>query len=116
MIQTEWAYAYYEWNGSEIVLREDDFYYYVDDSQWRKQEQFPLMLLRKITVFEDRSESSQAIDMDPQEVRNIATDGVEWIKLEAKDGTAGWIRVESGWLPSEDVEVSELFEGRILAD
>lgn len=116
MIQTEWVWAYYEWNGNEIVQREEDLYYYVDDSQWREQEQLSLMLLRKITVFAARSESSKAIEMDPQEVRNIATDGVEWINLEAKDGTSGWIRVESGWLPSEEVEVSELFEGRILAD
>lgn len=114
MIQTECVWAYYVWNGSEIVQRKDEFYYY--DSQWREQDQSPLMLLRKITVFAERSENSEAIMMEPQQVRNVATDGVEWIRLEAKDGTAGWIRVVSGCFPSEDAETSELFEGLILVD
>lgn len=116
MLQTEWARGYYYWNGSEIVRREDDIYYFVDDSKWREENQIPLVLLKEITVFEERSESSQAITMKPQKVRNVASDQSEWILLEAEDGTRGWIRLVQFCFPSEESDPFELFEGLNMAD
>ena len=117
MMQTEWAWGYYYWNGSEILRREDDIYYMVDDSRWREQDQMPLLLLREITVFTERSEESRAITMKPQKVRNVATDNSEWILLEAEDGTRGWIRIEGfGNFPSEKADCFELFENLNMAD
>ena len=86
------------------------------EGQWREREQTPLVLLKEITVFSEMTEDSEAIAMEPQAVRNVATDGEEWIRLEAQDGTAGWIRVENGWFPSEEVECYELFTGLLLID
>ncbi len=117
MMQTEWAWGYYYWNGSEIVRREDDIYYMVDDSTWREQDEMPLLLLREITVFAERSEESQAITMKPQKVRNVATDNSQWILLEGEDGTKGWIRIERfGNFPSEEADCFELFENLNMAD
>ena len=116
MIETERAWGYYYWNGTEILLREDEVYHFVDDSAWRAEYNVPLVLLKEITVFAERSENSTPITMKPQEVRNAATDGSEWIFLEAKDGTAGWIRVVQFRFPSEGADVFELFEGLIMAD
>ena len=116
MLQTEWAWGYYYWNGSEIVRREDDIYYFVDDSKWREEYQVPLVLLREITVFAERSEDSEAITMKPQKVRNVATDNSEWILLEAEDGTSGWIRIVQFCFPSEESDPFELFEGLNMAD
>ena len=117
MMQTEWAWGYYYWNGSEIVRREDDIYYMVDDSIWREEYQNPLLLLRDITVFAERSEQSRAITLKPQKVRNVATDNSEWILLEGEDGTKGWIRIERfGYFPSEKADYSELFDGLNIAD
>ena len=73
-------------------------------------------MLKEITVFAERSESSEAIVMKPQEIRNVATDESEWILLEGKDGTKGWIRLVQYSFPSEESEVSELFEGLVMAD
>ena len=114
MLQTEWAMGYYYWNGSEIVKREDDIYYYLIDQQFRKE--VPLMLLREITVFAERSEDSQPITMKPQQVNNIASDMSEWILLEAQDGTRGWIRLVQYCFPSEESDPFELFEGLNMAD
>ncbi len=115
MLQTEWAWGYYYWNGGEIVLRDDDIYYFVDDSKWREEYQVPLVLLREITVFAERSEDSEAITMKPQKVRNVATDNSEWILLEAEDGTSGWIRIVQFCFPSEESDPFELFEGLNMA-
>ncbi len=117
MMQTEWAWGYYYWNGSEIVRREDDIYYMVDDSSWREQAEMPLLLLREITVFAERSEESEEITLKPQKVRNVATDNSEWILLEGEDGTRGWIRIEGfGNFPSEKADCFELFENLNMAD
>lgn len=117
MMQTEWAWGYYYWNGSEIVRREDDIYYMVDDSSWREQAEMPLLLLREITVFAERSEESEAITLKPQKVRNVATDNSEWILLEGEDGTGGWIRITGfGNFPSEEADCFELFENLNMAD
>lgn len=114
-IQTEWAWGYYIWNGSEIVRREDDIYYFRDDSDWREEYEVPLVLKKEITVYTERSEDSEAITMKPQKVRNVATDDKEWILLEAEDGTKGWIRVVQFYFPSEDCKCDELFEGVNMA-
>ena len=118
MIQSEWAWGYYEWNGSEIMRREDEIYYYCQSaSGWREEYNIPLVLLREITVFSERSESSEAFVLKPQEVRNVATDHVEWILLEGRDGTKGWIRVEDfSYFPSEEASSLELFEGLSMVD
>ena len=115
MLQTEWAWGYYYWNGSEIVRREDDIFYFVDDSKWREENQIPLVLLKEITVFAERSENSQAITMKPQKVRNVASDQSEWILLEGEDGTKGWIRIVQFCFPSEESDPFELFEGLYMA-
>lgn len=117
MIQTEWAYGYYIWNGKEMVMREDEVYYLVDDSDWREAEQIPLLLLEEITVYEDRSEDSLAITMKPQQVSNVATDRKEWVLLEAVDGTQGWLRVKQWKVPQlGDKYTWEIFEGLNMAD
>jgi len=116
MIQTEWAWGYYYWNGSEILQREDEVYEMLDDTGWREREQRPLMLRKEITVFTERSEESTAILMKPQQVRNVATDALEWVLLEAKDGTRGWLRVDSFYIPSEKADVFELFDELNMAD
>ncbi len=110
MLQTEWAWGYYYWNGSEIVRREDEIYYFIDDSKWR--EEVPLMLLKEISVYEERSENSKAITMKPQKVRNAASDQLEWIFLEAEDGSKGWFNIKQ-ILP---LERYELFDGLNMAD
>ncbi len=116
MIQTEFAWGYFVWNGSEIVRRADDVFYFVDDSEWRETSELPLMLLKEITVYEERSEDSLAITMKPQKVRNVASDQKEWIFLEAEDGTKGWIRVEYyGYFPSEEADHFDLFYGLSMA-
>ncbi len=116
MIQTEFAWGYFVWNGSEIVRRADDVFYFVDDSEWRETSELPLMLLKEITVYEERSEDSLAITMKPQKVRNVASDQKEWIFLEAEDGTKGWIRVEYyGYFPSEEADNFDLFDGLSMA-
>ena len=53
MLETQWAWGYYYWNGSEIVRREDEVYYYIDESEWRKE--IPLVLLQELTVYEEPS-------------------------------------------------------------
>lgn len=117
MIQTEWVDAYYYWNGSEIVMREDEVYYYVDDSAWREQAEWPLVLLAEVTVYEERSESSRSVIMKPQEVKNVATDMKEWIFLEAEDGTKGWLRVVQLKIPSlGNKSTSAVFDGLNMAD
>ena len=115
MIQTQWAWGYYYWDGSEIVRREDEVYYYLDESEWREREDCPLVLLQEITVYEERSESSTAMIMSPQEVQCVASDMREWVLLEAEDGTKGWIRVVQFKFPSSD-SVFEVFEGLNMAD
>ena len=114
-IQTEWAWGYYIWNGSEIIRRADDIYYFRDDSDWREEYEVPLVLKKEITVYAERSEDSEAITMKPQKVRNVATDDKEWILLEAEDGTRGWIRVVQFYFPSEDCKYDELFNGVYMA-
>lgn len=117
MIQTQWAWGHYYWNGSEIVRREDEVYYYLDDSEWRKREELPLVLLQEITVYEERSENSTAIIMSPQEIQCVASDMKQWVLLEAEDGTKGWIRVVRFKIPSlDDKGVSEVFEGLNMVD
>lgn len=115
MIQTQWAWGYYYWDGSEIVRREDEVYYYLDESEWREREDCPLVLLQEITVYEERSESSTAMIMSPQEVQCVASDMREWVLLEAEDGTKGWIRVVQFKFPSSN-SVFEVFEGLNMAD
>lgn len=115
MIQTQWAWGYYYWDGSEIVRREDEVYYYLDESEWREREDCPLVLLQEITVYEERSVSSTAMIMSPQEVQCVASDMKEWVLLEAEDGTKGWIKVVQFKLPSHD-RVFEVFEGLNMAD
>ena len=114
-IQTEWAWGYYIWSGSEIIRREDDIYYFRDDFDWREEYGEPLILKKEITVYAERSEDSEAITMKPQKVRNVATDDKEWILLEAEDGTEGWIRVVQFYFPSEDCRYDELFDGVHMA-
>jgi len=87
----------------------------VDDSKWREENQIPLVLLKEITVFAERSENSQSITMKPQKVRNVASDQSEWILLEGEDGTKGWIRIVQFCFPSEESDPFELFEGLYMA-
>ena len=72
--------------------------------------------VKEITVFAERSEESETILMKPQKVRNAASDALEWILLEAEDGTRGWLRVDSFYFPSEDADVWTLFDGLNMAD
>lgn len=116
MIQTEYARGYYYWDGSKMVKREDDAYYYLDDSKWREESQIPLMLKKDITVYTQPSEESDSMVMTAQQVRNVATDAEAWVLLEAKDGMQGWLRVEQFQVPSESCTVFELFEGLNMAD
>lgn len=117
MIQTQYAEAEYYWNGSGIVRREEEIYYYLDDSEWRKSIDLPLQLLLEITVYEERSESSKAVLMEPQEIQCVASDMKGWVLLEAKDGTKGWIRVEKFKIPSLDNKtVYEVFDGLNMVD
>ena len=117
MIQTEWAYGYYIWNGKEMVMREDEVYYLVDDRGWREAEQMPLLLLEEVTVYEERSEESRAMVMKPQQVTNVATDRQEWVLLEAVDGTRGWLRVKQWKVPQlGDKSIFKIFEGLYMAD
>ena len=47
----------------------------------------------------------------------MATDHVEWILLEGRDGTKGWIRVEDfSYFPSEEDSSLELFEELSMVD
>ncbi len=115
MLQTQRAWGYYYWDGNEIVKRQDAVYEYLDESEWRKE--VPLLLIKEITVYEDRSEKSIALQMRPQEVQCTATDLKEWVLLEAEDGTKGWIRVDGFALPSEgNAKVHEVFQGLNMAD
>ena len=118
MIQTEWAYGYYIWNGSEIVMREDEVYYLLNDSGWREAYDTPLLLLEELTVYAERSEDSQAMVMKPQSVAHVATDRRQWVLLEGVDGTRGWLRVEPfGKIPQlGNKRSSEVFEGLNMAD
>ena len=98
-------------------MREDEVYYYVDDSAWREQAEWPLVLLAEVTVYEERSESSRSVIMKPQEVKNVATDMKEWIFLEAEDGTKGWLRVVQLKIPSlGNKSTSAVFDGLNMAD
>ncbi len=115
VMQTEYVECFYHWNGSEIVLREDEIYHFIVNEKWREEN--PMVLLTEITVYEERSEESTALVMKPQEVINVATDRKEWVLLEAEDGTRGWIRVVGLKIPSlGDKAVYEVFEGLIFAD
>ena len=117
MIQTQFATAEYYWNGNEIVRKEEEIYYYLDDSKWRESIDLPLQLLLEITVYEERSESSEAVVMKPQEIQCVASDMKEWVLLEAKDGTKGWIKVEQFTIPSLDNKtVYEVFDGLNMVD
>ena len=117
MIQTQYAEADYYWNGNEIVRREEEIYYYLDDSKWRESIDLPLQLLLEVTVYEERSESSKAVVMKPQEIQCVASDMKEWVLLEAKDGTRGWIRVAKFRIPSLDnKDVREVFYGLNMVD
>ena len=98
MIQTDCIVGYWIWNGTEMVLREDEVYEFTG-YKWRTDE-FPTILLMQLTVYEERSEESRAVIMKPQIVDIVRTDAKEWIYLEADDGTAGWIRIEDGKVTS----------------
>ncbi len=89
MIQTDFAWGYYHWNGAEIVRRADEVYYYTEDPDWKNAE-YCLRLTKEITVYTERSADSDATLMKPQRVRTVATDLKEWVLLEAYDGTRGW--------------------------
>ncbi len=117
MLETEFAWQYFYWNGTEIVRRPDEIFYYVTSEEYGYEDSYPVTLLKEITVYEERSEESRAIIMKPQVVTNVASDLKEWILLEGEDGTRGWIRVEGfTTFPSEgDIDSRELFDGLMFA-
>ena len=110
IIQTDWVTAHFIWNGTEMVMREDEEYEFTDykwiDRPW------PVELQKALVVYEERSESSQAATMKPQEVKIMRTDRKEWIYLEAEDGTKGWFRIVEHKIPSLDnADADDVFYG-----
>lgn len=113
LIQTQWAWGYWFWNGEAMVMREDTEYEcvsYEGEYGW-------LTLLEPLEVYATMSENENPIIMSPQQVQCTRMGAEEWIYLEAEDGTAGWLRLESGSIPSLGEKFPwEVFEGLYLAD
>ena len=110
IIQTDSFVAHWIWNGTEMVLREEEEYEF-NGYKW-EEDPYPTVLLKNLVVYEERSESSRAVTMKPQPVDIMRTDRKEWIYLEAEDGTKGWFRVVEHKVPSLDnAGVDEVFEG-----
>ncbi len=115
MLRTEYVQCYHYWDGSRIVQREDEIYYFT--AYDKEPKEYPLDLLTEITVHKERTEDSSAITVKPQKVIAAATDMKEWVLLEAEDGTKGWIRVNNQEIPSMgDKKVYEVFEGAYFVD
>ena len=110
IIQTDSVIAHWIFNGTEIVLQEEEEYEF-NGYKW-DQEPYPTVLLKDLVVYEERSESSRAVTMKPQVVDIMRTDRKEWVYLEAEDGTKGWFRVVNSKVPSLDnAGVDEVFMG-----
>ncbi len=110
IIQTDSFVAHWIWNGTEMVLREEEEYEF-NGYKW-EEDPYPTVLLKELVVYEERSESSRAVTMKPQAVDIMRTDRKEWVYLEAEDGTKGWFRVVDYKVPSLDnAGVDEVFEG-----
>ena len=110
MIQTDCIVGYWIWNGTEMVLREDEVYEFTRYKYLT--DEYPTILLQQLTVYEERSEGSKAVVMKPQMVDIVRTDAKEWIYLEADDGTAGWFRVVDGKVPSlNNANIDEVIYG-----
>ncbi len=112
VLQTQLAWGYWIWNGESLELRQDEEYECLTSGEegW-------FTLLEPLTIYDTKSETGTGVVMNPQKVRCIRTDGQNWVCLEAEDGTAGWLYVEKGMLPSMgDRDADELFEGLNHAD
>ncbi len=114
IIQTDSIVAHWIWNGSEMVMREEEEYEF-NGYKW-KDSSYPTKLRKELVVYEDRSESSGAVTMKPQEVNILQTDMKEWIYMEAEDGTKGWFRIVNYKIPSlNNAGADDVFEGLIHA-
>ncbi len=115
IMQTDSIVAHWIWNGTEMVIREDEEYEF-SCYKWENNPYPTTVLLKDLVVYEERSESSEAVVMKPQEVDIMRTDRQEWVYLEAEDGTKGWFRVVEYKVPSlNNAGVDEVFEGLIHA-
>ena len=117
MIETQFAVGYWIWNGTNMVLREDETYefglyntrYGENGEVW---EDGYMRLKENLTVYTERNEGSKALTMVPQKVLCVRSDLKEWIYLVAEDGTEGWLRVEFAKIPSLGNKASrEVFDG-----
>lgn len=116
VIQTQWAWGYWYWNGEVMAMREDAEYEYViygDEHDW-------ITLLEPLEVYETMDEDVSPILMNPQQVQCTRTDGEEWVYLEGEDGTKGWLRLQNGRIPPLGREYpwkfpEEVFDGRNTA-
>lgn len=110
IIQTDSIVAHWIWNGTEMVMREDEEYEF-NGYKW-EDDPYPTMLHKELVVYAERSESSRAVTMKPQKVDIMRTDMKEWIYLEAEDGTKGWFRIVDHKIPSLDnAGVDDVFYG-----
>lgn len=108
ILQTSFVWSYWYWNGTEIVMRQDEEYEFVH----HEDSEAEITLLEPLPVYPAREESGNALTMQPQKVEEVRTDLEEWVLLRAADGTEGWLRAEMSTIPSlGGKSTREVFEG-----
>lgn len=109
ILQTWFAQGYWRLNKkNRLEFQEQSIYYPVKE--------YKAVLLKELTVYEDRDLESSSEQMQPGEVSFLATDNRAWVQIEDKNGVQGWFYVNN-YDTIADVGLGyEVFEGLQIYD
>ncbi len=118
MVETVRSNVYYQLKDERVSLIEQDWY--VPDYSHYSEEYLEHDVLQDVTVYKANDVQSEKVILKKgeEDVRFLATDNVEWVKLQTEDGAIYYMHmVQPIIVDSDGTEgyVTDIFEGILLA-